>query len=387
MGKGPHSMSESRASRRAPGRPLPASAPVASPLTTPLLGYRPSLDGLRAIAVLAVMSWHYVLPGVKGGFLGVDIFFVLSGFLITRLLVEEWELTGGIHLGRFYMRRALRLFPALFLLLLLMLPFVPRTWTVYSLLYVTNWGILAGKLGSCAIMQLWSLSVEEQFYLLWPPLLLGLLALRTPRRVIGVVVALLAAVSAGYKIVAWHSIDSWSRFYFGSDARADELLIGCGLALFLSWSPVAQRSWFRRAVQVATIPALLWLGYLIVASAVYWRLLYQQAGLTLAALATAIVITQCLIAPVPGVRTFLAWRPMVVIGRMSYGVYLWHAPVAWLTDARHYDWVPIMSRPVQFIVRVVLTFAIAGASYRFLEQPLLRLKRRFSTAEREPSRQ
>ena len=358
-----------------------------SPLTTPLLGYRPSLDGLRAVAVLAVMSWHYVLPGVKGGFLGVDIFFVLSGFLITRLLVEEWELSGGIHLGRFYLRRALRLFPALFLLLLLMLPFVPRIWTVYSLLYVTNWGILAGKLGSCAIMQLWSLSVEEQFYLLWPPLLLGLLALRAPRWLIGALVAVLAVASAGYKIVAWRSIDSWSRFYFGSDARADELLIGCGLALFLSWSPVAQRAWFRRAVQAATVPALLWLGYLIVASAVYWRLLYQQAGLTLAALATAVVITQCLIAPVPGVRTFLAWRPMVVIGRMSYGIYLWHAPVAWLTDARHYDWVPIMSRPVQFIARVVLTFAIAGLSYRFLEQPLLRLKHRFSTTAREPAGQ
>jgi len=378
-------MSESRTSRRASGRPLPAAVPDASPLATPLLGYRPSLDGLRAIAVLAVMSWHYVLPGVKGGFLGVDIFFVLSGFLITRLLLEEWALTGGIHLGRFYLRRALRLFPALFLLLLLMLPFVPRIWTVYSLLYVTNWGILAGKLGSCAIMQLWSLSVEEQFYLLWPPLLLGLLALRTPRWAIGAIVALVTITSTGYKIVAWRSIDSWSRFYFGSDARADELLIGCGLALLLSWSRVAQRAWFRRAVQVATIPALLWLGYLIVASAVYWRLLYQQAGLTLAAFATAIVITQCLIAPVPGVRTFLAWRPMVVIGRMSYGIYLWHAPVAWLTDARHYDWVPILSRPVQFIVRVVLTFAIAGASHRFLEQPLLRLKHRFSTRERVPA--
>src|SRR6185503_11602207 len=89
VGKGAASMSESRTSRRASGRPLPAAVPDASPLATPLLGYRPSLDGLRAIAVLAVMSWHYVLPGVKGGFLGVDIFFVLSGFLITRLLLEE----------------------------------------------------------------------------------------------------------------------------------------------------------------------------------------------------------------------------------------------------------------------------------------------------------
>jgi len=373
-------MTERRASRgggRGHAPPTPAA-----PLTTPLLGYRPSLDGLRAVAVLAVMSWHYVLPGVKGGFLGVDIFFVLSGFLITRLLVEEWELSSRIHLGRFYLRRMLRLFPALFLVLLVTLPIVPRIWTGYALLYVTNWGILAGKLNSCAIMQLWSLSVEEQFYLVWPPLLLGLLALKVPRRVIGAVVFLLAASSAAFKIVGWHDIDSWSRSYFGSDARADELLIGCGLALFMSWSTVPQRTWFRRAVQVATIPALLWLGYLIVASAVYWRLLYQQAGLTLAALATCILILQCLIAPVPGVRSFLAWPPLVVIGRMSYGLYLWHTPVAWVTDARHYDWVPILSRPVQFIVRVLLTFAIAGASYRFLELPLLKLKHRFSPAER-----
>jgi peptidoglycan/LPS O-acetylase OafA/YrhL len=373
--------------RRTPSRGGPrAAGPPPSParaLTTPPLGYRPSLDGLRAIAVLAVMSWHYVLPGVKGGFLGVDIFFVLSGFLITRLLVEEWELTGGIHLGRFYLRRMLRLFPALFLLLLAMLPLVPWIWTVHALLYITNWGILAGKLGSCAIMQLWSLSVEEQFYLLWPPLLLGLFALRTPRPLIGIVVFLLAVASAVFKVLAWHTIDSWSRLYFGSDARADELLIGCGLALFLSWSAVPQRAWFRRAVQWATLPAILWLGYLIVASAVYWKLLYLQGGLTLAAVATAIVITQCLIAPVPGVRAFLAWRPLVVIGRMSYGLYLWHAPVAWLTDARHYDWVPILSRPVQFVVRVALTFAVAGASYRFLERPLLRLKHRFSPATRE----
>ena len=374
-------MTERRAStsgreRRTPQAPAPT-------LTTPLLGYRPSLDGLRAVAVLAVMSWHYVLPGVKGGFLGVDIFFVLSGFLITRLLIEEWELTRGIHLGRFYLRRMLRLFPALFLLLLLTLPIVPRIWTYASLLYVTNWGILAGKLNSCAIMQLWSLSVEEQFYLVWPPLLLLLLALRTPRRIIGVVVALLAAASAAFKIAGWHSIDDWSRFYFGSDARADELLIGCGLALLMSWSTVPQRAWFRSAVQWATVPAILWLGYLIVASAVYWRLLYQQAGLTLAALATCVLILQCLIAPVPGVRSFLAWRPMVAIGRMSYGLYLWHSPVAWVTDARHYEWVPALSRPVQFLVRVALTFAIAGSSYRFLERPLLRLKHRFSPAERE----
>jgi peptidoglycan/LPS O-acetylase OafA/YrhL len=351
------------------------------PFAAPPLGYRPSLDGLRAVAVLAVMSWHFVLPGVKGGFLGVDIFFVLSGFLITKLLVEEWDLTGGIHLGRFYLRRMLRLFPALFLLLLVTWPLVPRIWTVQALLYVTNWGILSGRLNSCAIMQLWSLSVEEQFYIVWPPLLLGLLALKTPRKVILAIVAVLAAASVAFKIVTWHSIDDWSRCYFGSDGRADELLIGCGLGLFMTWSRIPGKAWFRQAVKIATIPALLWLGYLMVNATIYWQLLYQQGGLTLVAVATAIVIMQCLIAPIHWIRAALASRPMVYIGRMSYGLYLWHAPVAWVTNPQHYEIVPILPRPVLFLVRVCLSFAVAALSYHFLEQPLLRLKHRFSTIE------
>jgi len=375
-------MTKRSTSRSRATRPLAATLPSALPATAGPLGYRPSLDGMRAIAVLAVMSWHYVLPGVKGGFLGVDIFFVLSGFLITKLLMEEWTLTGGIHLGRFYMRRILRLFPALFLLLLVTWPIVPRIWTWYSLLYVTNWGLLAQKLGPSAIMQLWSLSVEEQFYFLWPPVLLGLLALKTPRKALFAFVALLAAASAAFKIFAWNSPDDWSRFYFGSDGRADELLIGCLLALFLSWSHLPGKAWFRMSVQIATIPALLWLGWLIVNAAVYWELLYRGGGVTLVAIATAVVILQCLIAPFGWLRAILAWPPLVYIGRMSYGVYLWHSPVGWMTDPRHYEWIPMMSRPVQFVVRVVLTLVIAALSYRFLESPLLRLKHRFSPVQK-----
>jgi peptidoglycan/LPS O-acetylase OafA/YrhL len=102
------------------------------------------------------------------------------------------------------------------------------------------------------------------------------------------------------------------------------------------------------------------------------------------ALATSIVILQCLIAPVHWLRAILGWGPLVLIGRMSYGVYLWHSPVAWLTDPRHYEVLPILPRPVLFIVRVILTFAIAGLSYRFLELPLLRLKHRFSPAAKPP---
>lgn len=361
------------------------SVTAAPPVTLVPLGYRPSLDGLRAFAVLAVMSWHYVLPGVKGGFLGVDLFFVLSGFLITKLLLEEWERTERIHLGHFYLRRVLRLFPALLLVLIATWPFVERVWTWASLLYVTNWGILAGKLNSSAIMQLWSLSVEEQFYLVWPPLLLLLLRLRTPRRAIVALVLALTAASAVFKVVGWRSVDDWSRFYFGSDGRADQLLIGGLVAMLLSWTRWPAQTWFRVVVRVLMLPALVWLGYLFMQSAIYWDLFYRRGGMTLVALAAAVVILQCLVAPVPGVRAFLAWRPMVGIGRMSYGLYLWHSPVGWLTDPRHYDWVPILSRPVQFVVRVALTFLLAWLSYRFVETPILRLKDRLHPARESGS--
>ncbi len=364
------------ARRTAPADVRPLRSP---PATAAPLGYRPSLDGLRAIAVLGVMCWHYVVPGVKGGFLGVDLFFVLSGFLITKLLIEEWDATGSIHLGKFYLRRVLRLFPALFLVLLVTFPFVPRQWTYQALLYVTNWGILFWHLPPSAIMQLWSLSVEEQFYLVWPPLLLALLAFKVPRRAIVTIVVLLAAGSALYKMLAWQSIDSWSRFYFGSDARADELLVGALLALFLSWSHLPAKPWFRTCVQVATLPAVAWLGYLFAASAVYWRLFYQQGGLTIVALATAVIILQCLVAPIGWFRGLLGSRPMAFIGRMSYGLYLWHSPVGWVTDPRNFEWVPIVSRPVQLIVRFALTFVVAGLSYFLLERPILRLKHRFTS--------
>ena len=349
----------------------------------PALGYRPALDGLRAIAVLGVMSWHFVLPGVKGGFLGVDLFFVLSGFLITKLLAEEWELDGSIHLGRFYLRRMLRLFPALFVVLLVTLPLVPRIWTIQALLYVSNWGLLTGHLGPSAIMQMWSLSVEEQFYLVWPPLLLLLLVLRTPRRAIVATVALLAAASATFKIVAWHSIDDWSRFYFGSDGRADELLVGAGLALLVSWSTFVRKPRVRQFVQVATVLAVVWLGYLFVASAVYWKFFYRQGGITLVAIATAIVILNLLLVPQGWLATGLSARPLVAIGRMSYGLYLWHSPVGGLTDARHVDWMPELPRAVLFVVRVALTFGVAALSYRYLERPILALKHRFA-AVRSP---
>ncbi len=358
-------------------RRRPPPAPPA-----PRLGYRPALDGVRALAVVSVMSWHFVLPGLKGGFLGVDVFFVLSGFLITTLLVEEWGARGTISLRRFYMRRVLRLFPALFVVLLVTAPFVPRAWTLAATFYVANWGVALGHLGVCAIKHLWSLSIEEQFYILWPVTLLGLLRLKAPRALIYGVVALLALASTAFKVVAWSSPASWIRLYSGTDGRADQLLIGCGLGLFLSWSALPQRAWFRTAVRVAAIPAMVYLAYQFLFARVYGEFLYHQVGLTWVALATGILLLQVMTTPYRWMTAILEWRPLVAIGRISYGVYLWHQPVGWFTDPRHVEVVPVIPRALLFVVRFGLTFAIAAASYAIVERPMLELKRRFSPGAR-----
>ena len=359
--------------RRRESRARPHAAPRAAGL-----GYRPALDGVRAFAVLSVMSWHFVLPGLKGGFLGVDVFFVLSGFLITTLLVEEWEARGAIGLGRFYMRRVLRLFPALLVVLLVTAPLVPRLWTLEALFYVANWGVALGHLGVCAIKHLWSLSIEEQFYLVWPVTLLILLRMRAPRAVIYGTVALLALGSTFFKTQAWTSPASWIRLFHGTDSRADQLLIGCGLGLFLRWSALPERGWFRTAVRVAAMPALAYLAFMFLFARVYWEFLYHQAGFTGVALATAVMLLQMMTGPYRWMTAILEWGPLVAIGRISYGLYLWHQPIGWLSDPRHYEIVPAIARIPLLLVRFGLTFAMAGLSYALIERPALRLKHRFS---------
>jgi peptidoglycan/LPS O-acetylase OafA/YrhL len=208
----------------------------------------PSLDGLRGLAILAVMlnNARY-LPG---GFLGVDIFFVLSGFLITALLLQEWQRTGTIRLGAFYARRALRLLPALFALLALVLVapglfyLAAPPWkdAAIAALYATNW-VNAFSLRNMAILDhTWSLTVEEQFYVLWPPLVPVLLALRVRRRWILSMVLLGISVSTSLRLLLWDGPASIKRLYYGLGTRLDALLVGCLVALLVS-SDLIPRPW------------------------------------------------------------------------------------------------------------------------------------------------
>ncbi|MGH3108103.1 MAG: acyltransferase family protein, partial [Rubrobacter sp.] len=217
--------------------------------------YRPGLDGLRAFAVIAVLLYHADLAWIPGGFLGVEVFFVISGYLITALLLAEWRLRGRIDLKTFWLRRARRLLPALYVLLVATLTFAVvflpgeiaglRGDVLAALGYVTNWYLIFGQesyfeaVGRPSLLQhLWSLAVEEQFYLIWPPILalglcIGATRLRR-RRVLTVVIFGAVASAMAMALLYVPGVDP-SRIYYGTDTRATGLL--CGAALAFLWSP------------------------------------------------------------------------------------------------------------------------------------------------------
>jgi peptidoglycan/LPS O-acetylase OafA/YrhL len=333
------------------------------------LGYRPALDGLRGIAVLMVMIFHFHPGFGSGGFLGVDVFFVLSGFLITSLLLDEWHRTQGISLRRFYVRRALRLLPALLLMLAVTVPFVGIIWGAVTIGYVANWFLAFGWLPISPLSHVWSLSVEEQFYLIWPLTLGTLLRVGLPRRGVLGVTTLLAVGSALLKVALWSNTGSWLRLYHGSDTRADALLIGCALAMAVTWRFVPSHRSFGWGVQAAAIAAaglLVWLGC---TANIGDAFLYRDGGLTLVALAAGALVLQAVSFPIPVLRAALEWPLLVGVGRISYGLYLWHYPISWIP-------VPGDVNPIVVLVaRFVASFAVAGACFYWIERPLLQRKR------------
>ncbi|HEX3668000.1 MAG TPA: acyltransferase family protein [Acidimicrobiia bacterium] len=354
---------------------------------TPSFTYQPALDGLRALAVLGVLLYHAGVSWAPGGFLGVDAFFVLSGFLITSLLVDEWRARGRIDFRAFWARRARRLLPALVLVVIAVgayAVFVARPDelvrirgdTLGSLLYVANWRQLFessyfAKLATPSpLRHTWSLGIEEQWYLVWPLALVLMVRVTAGRRwaIIGLTAAL-AIGSAALMAVFFHSADP-SRVYYGTDTRSQALLVGAVLA-FLVTRPRRRRP--RQATATASlialecagILALVYLGWLWthVADTTTW--LYT-GGFLVEGLAVAALIAAATRPYSPILGPLLSLAPLRAIGRISYGVYLWHWPVyVYLTPARtELDDVPLLA------VRLAVTFALALVSYRLVEQPI-----------------
>lgn len=330
----------------------------------------PGLDGLRAVAVVLVFLLHTVPAWIQGGYIGVDIFFVLSGYLITMLLMRELTETNSINFRRFYLRRSARLFPALIEILIvaaLVLPFLPRhppvIYTVsdifYSATYTMDFHLAAGEYGGY-LGHTWSLAIEEQYYLIWPLVLIVLFKTLPPGKAPIVIVCLaLLSLIEGILLLAWGYQPD--RVYFGVDTRALALFTGSALAFFPENGDFGKRLGHLWGVPVAVIAVVaVWLGR--------YALLRAVGGYGLIALMAAWLI----VALRSGSRltAFLCWRPMAYIGRISYGLYLWHLFILGLSTAFAIRFPMPMG---QFLFVLTASLVVSALSYHFVERPILRM--------------
>ncbi|MEZ5157374.1 MAG: acyltransferase family protein [Candidatus Nanopelagicales bacterium] len=345
------------------------------------LAYNPALDGLRAIAVLAVMLYHGGSSWLGGGFLGVDVFFVLSGFLITTLLLQEQERTGRLDLPAFWGRRARRLLPALLLVLLAVVAYgaflsgeaatAIRGDAVATLFYVSNWWFIAGGNSYFAQFQdpsplthTWRLAIEEQWYLLLPLVLVLLLPRMRSRRVLATGFAALAAVSAVEMAWLADPASDASRVYYGTDTRLQSLLVGATLAVVLT----------PRVLEQMRVPAR-WLGPLALALVIALMVVISdrtvwlyEGGFLVFALVSAALLVTVQAHPDGMVGRVLSIPPVVWVGRISYGLYLWHWPVYVVLSPDRTG----LAGWGLLLLRVAVTFGAATLSYYLVEMPVRR---------------
>jgi peptidoglycan/LPS O-acetylase OafA/YrhL len=387
------------ASLRPKPTPYPLAAtprePVQQPPKRATWRYVPALDGLRGLAVAAVVLYHAGLSWLPGGLLGVDTFFVLSGFLITGLLLAERRRSGRIDLRRFWERRARRLLPALLLLIVLVSVLVSTTGTAAqqerypkdafsALFYVANWRFAfshQGYFGADApspLLHLWSLGIEEQFYLLWPVVLLLALrrGVRASRRVAWCSFGL-ALLSAGWMAVAAGVLHlSDDRLYYGTDTHAAALLIGASLAALRARHALPRPSAAPSRVSPLLSRAGLSLAGLVgfVVMITMWATARGQSpwlyrgGFLVMAIAVAAVLAAVCSQPRAGLARLLSLPPLVALGNISYGVYLFHWPLFLLLDHQHTG----LSGANLLFARLAATLTLAAASYLLVEEPIRR---------------
>ena len=352
-------------------------------------GYRPELDGLRGVAVLSVMTFHSGLLG--GGWLGVDMFFTLSGFLITSLLLEEYAKSKRISLTYFYVRRALRLLPALVtlvtVLVLILLVTTGREYRVYLLLYVSavllyfaNWIEPFGIPLGWGFGHTWSLAIEEQFYIVWPLALIILLRLVRRRITIAVIVTCGAVAAFAYRMILTRAGASSLRLFEGSDTHADPLLVGCALALWTFWDLLPGGRIPRLIARCLAGLSMLGLAGLLLRARLPVDYVEHGAS-TAAAVCTGLIIAD-LLGPHPLLARALRNGLLLGTGRISYGLYLWHYPMFFALGIETYG--PI-SAPWLIATGWVGTAGAALVSFYLVESPALRLKTRFRPSRRAPS--
>lgn len=353
----------------------------------------PGLTGLRAAAVLLVMVYHLGLP-IFGGFIGVNIFFVLSGFLITHLLLDERFTLGRIAFGNFYARRALRLYPALLALVLVvtlysaLIPNALRAAQSISatpsvVLYFSNWmRAFPAEVNSLGLYEhTWSLSIEEQFYLVWPLILWVTIVVSKKLIAVGIVAAVGIAASIATRLFVAIGGDGNSRISNGTDTQADQLLFGALLAvLMIAATNGGWQTKLRVILGGAFWPSVI----LLLAVVLFWPhhgdSLHLRLLLSGVAIAASVLVGYVYLAPQNWLQRILSSPVAVHIGDRSYGLYLWHYPIFTLVLSIG---IGGPARLVLMVLAFALAFLFAEASYRFVELPFLKLKDRLAKKQHE----
>ncbi|WP_018155767.1 acyltransferase family protein [Demetria terragena] len=350
--------------------------------------YAPGLDGLRGILMAAFMAYHFGATALEGMWIGINCFFVLSGFLLTRLLVEEREQWGSISAWEFYKKRGRRLLPGLFAFLSVITAycvfFAPEQQRhrfggdiLTTLGFVTNWNLIAqedlyfgDRLLASPLRHAWTLSIEEQFYVLLPAVVLGLYLLRRrSHRVVFLIGAAIAA-TAWTAHVAGSVTDNFGRLYYGTDTRVSSLLIGAALGVALGWRrrqgvpAVASRPSLQIAGW-ASAAVLIWM-FLTVEAYSPW--MWEKGGVVVSSVAAAVLVAALSGAQRTPLTRVFDWPIAAQFGKLSYGLYLWHWPVILWLGANGGIGSPLVTGLLAFAI----TTGMAYVSYRFIEEPVLR---------------
>ncbi|UTH11727.1 acyltransferase family protein [Macrococcoides canis] len=343
--------------------------------------YLPGLDGIRAIAVIAIIIFHLNPKWLPGGFLGVDTFFVISGYLIAMLLLNEYEKSGTINIVQFWIRRVKRLFPPVLFMILIVIQYIIffdqsllyqlKKDVIAALLYVSNWWYIFDGLSyfesfeARPLEHLWSLAIEEQFYLLFPITLLLLLNKWSKKRVF-ILFFVVSILSAILMVLLYDPAASVSRIYFGTDTRLQTLLLGVMFAFI--W-PAFKLKYDAPRILIAIIDFLGFIGLMVLMYSIF-KLSEHSAflfngGFYVLGIFTLLVIMAA-VHPSSLMRKLLGIKPLTMIGKYSYSLYLWHYPVIVLMQ-KHFvqGQIPIYIH----ISSVLLTIMLAVLSYKLIERP------------------